>query len=298
MGSTPMDPISSLGEYTGYHNSTPEQALERVKDCNVLIVNKVRVDDKLMSCAPELKLICEAATGVNNIDLDAASRRGIIVRNVAGYSTDSVVQNTFTHLLTLCGNAQYFDKYVKSGQYSKSGIFTDPSHPSIELASKTMGIIGMGAIGSRVASVAQAFGMKVQYYSTSGTSHCKTYPSVSLEELLRSSDVVSIHAPLNAKTAGLIAAKELALMKRSAYLINAGRGGIVNEAALAAALDAGIIAGAGLDVYECEPLPFDSPLLNIEHKERLSLSPHSAWASKESLRRLVSMVADNILLGW
>lgn len=298
LGDTPMDEIKALGDFVPYATSTREESLERVGDCEVLMVNKVIVDDELMSRAPKLKLICESATGVNNIDLKAAERRGILVRNVAGYSTDAVVQATFTHLLSLIGHAEYFDRYVKDGSYSRCGMFTDVSHPFMELAGKTMGIIGMGAIGSKLASVASAFGMKVVYYSTSGTSHCKEYPSLSLDELLAVSDVVSIHAPLNEKTNGLLGESELSKMKPSAVLVNMGRGGIVEEAALAQAVDKGIIAGAALDVFVHEPLPSDHPFMLMEHKERMHLSPHSAWASRESLERLVSMVADNIRKGW
>lgn len=294
LGDTQMDEIRALGEYVSYPMCTREEALERVSDCEVLIVNKVRVDEELLAAAPKLKLICEAATGVNNIDLEAAARRGIPVRNVAGYSTESVVQSTFTHLLSLVGNAPYFDDYVKSGKYSACGIFTNVSHPFMELDGKTMGIIGMGTIGKRVAAVATAFGMKVVYYSTSGTSHCTDYPSLPLEELLAQSDAVSVHAPLNGRTKGLIGARELRMMKPTAVLLNLGRGGIVDEGALAEAVDEGVIAGAALDVYLEEPLPADSPLMHLRHPERFRFSPHTAWASAEALRRLASGVAANI----
>ena len=294
LGDTQMDEIRALGEYVSYPMCTREEALERVSDCEVLIVNKVRVDEELLAAAPKLKLICEAATGVNNIDLEAAARRGIPVRNVAGYSTESVVQSTFTHLLSLAGNAPYFDDYVKSGKYSASGIFTNVSHPFMELDGKTMGIIGMGTIGKRVAAVATAFGMKVVYYSTSGTSHCTDYPSLPLEELLAQSDAVSVHAPLNGRTKELIGARELRMMKPTAVLLNLGRGGIVDEGALAEAVDEGVIAGAALDVYLEEPLPADSPLMHLRHPERFRFSPHTAWASAEALRRLASGVAANI----
>ena len=291
LGTTPMDEISSLGEYVSYPVSSPEQARQRVTDCEVLIINKVKVDAALMDCAPKLRLICEAATGVNNIDLEAAQKRGIKVRNVAGYSTDAVVQASFTHLLSLLGSAAYFDRFVKDGSYSSCGIFTGPFP---ELAGKTMGIIGMGNIGTRVAKVAQAFGMNVVYYSTSGTSHCTEYPSLSLDELLSCSDVVSIHAPLNERTMNLIGEAELGKMKASAVLLNLGRGGIVDETALAKAVDEGTIAGACLDVYTVESLPENSPLMHLRHPERFSFSPHSAWASREALLRLVAGVAKNI----
>ena len=204
VGDTPLDEIAALGELTCYPTSTKDEALSRVGDCEVLIINKIIVDAELIAAAPKLKLICEAATGVNNIDLEAAAARGIPVKNVAGYSTDSVVQETFMHILSLAGNAPYFDASVKSGEYSRGPIFTDVSRPFFELTGKTMGIIGLGTIGTKVAKVAEAFGMNVIYYSTSGTSHNSDYPSVPLDELMWSSDVISVHAPYNSRTAGLV----------------------------------------------------------------------------------------------
>lgn len=298
MGDVSFAAIERFGELSLYPLSSPAEALERVADCDVLIINKVKVTRELIDAAPHLRLICEAATGVNNIDLAYAAEKGIPVRNVAGYSTDSVVQCTFMHILSLVGKARCFDSYVKDGRYSASGIFTDASVPYQELSGKTIGIIGMGNIGSRVARAAEAFGMKVCYFSTSGTSHCKDYPSLPLEELLRISDIVSIHAPYNGRTAGLIGAPELRLMKPSAILVNMGRGGIVDEQALAEAADAGTIAGAALDVFVTEPLPQDSPLLHVAHPERFSFSPHIAWASEEARQRLTDLIAENIAKGW
>ena len=294
LGAASLEPISALGELVCYPYSSPQEALERVKEAEVLIINKVKVTAELMDAAPNLRLICEAATGVNNIDLEAAAQRGIPVKNVAGYSTDSVVQLTFALILNLlCRTAEY-DAYVKSGEYSASPIFTEVSRPFMELAGKTMGIVGMGTIGQRVAKAAEAFGMKVIYFSTSGTSHCKDYPSVSIEELMTSSDIVSIHAPLNARTNGLIKARELSMMRPEAIVINIGRGGIVDEKALADAISEGRIAGAGLDVFTREPLPADNPLLHTAHPERLSFTPHIGWASREALDRLVQGIASNI----
>lgn len=298
VGDTSLAPIARLGELVCYDRSTPAEARERVGDCDVLIVNKVRVDSGLLDAAPALKLVCEAATGVNNIDVEACEKRGIPVRNVAGYSTDSVVQETFMHMLSLLGKAPYFDGAVKSGAYSRSGLFTDVSHPFIEITGKTLGIIGMGTIGQKVASVAAAFGMRVIYFSTSGTGHCKDYPCVDLDTLLTESDVVSIHAPLNARTLGLLKMAELRKMKPSAFLINMGRGGIVDEADLAAAVDEGVIAGAALDVFTVEPLPSDHPFLQVKHPERFRFTPHTAWASVEARERLVAIIADNIAKGW
>lgn len=298
MGDVSFAPIQQLGELVCYDRSTPEEALARVGDCEVLIINKVRVTPELIDAAPKLRLICEAATGVNNIDLAYAASKDIPVRNAVGYSTDSVVQATFMHILSLVGNAPYFDGVVKSGDYSRSGLFTDVSVNWSELAGKIIGIIGLGNIGSRVAKVAEAFGMRVCYYPTSGTSHCKDYPSLPLDELMATADVISIHAPLNERTDGLIGERELRLMKKSAFIVNMGRGGIVNEEALAKAIDGEIIAGAALDVFVTEPLPQDNPLLHTRHPERLRLAPHVAWASTQARERLVGMIADNIRKGF
>jgi glycerate dehydrogenase len=298
MGDVSFAPLERLGSLLCYDSSTPEEALERVSDCDVLIVNKVRVTPELIDAAHDLKLICETATGVNNIDIEYAARKGIPVRNVAGYSTPTVAQATFMHILSLVGSAPYFDDAVKSGRYSASGMFTDVSVNWWELAGKTIGIIGMGNIGRKVAQIAEAFGMKVCYFSTSGTSHCKDYPSLPLEQLLAQADIVSVHAPLNERTDALIGEKELAMMKSSAYIVNMGRGGIVVEEALVKAVDEGVIAGAALDVYSVEPLPEDSCYLKARHPERFRFAPHVAWASEEARARLLGMVAENIAKGW
>lgn len=298
MGTSSLGPIERVGELTAWPNSTTEEALDRVGDCEVLIINKIKVNDRLLDAAPKIRLVCEAGTGINNIDVDACSRRGVIVRNVAGYSTDSVVQETFMHILNLLGNGAYFDNVVKSGAYSRSGLFTDYSRPFIEMAGKTLGVIGLGAIGSKVAKTGEAFGMNVIYYSTSGTGHCKDYPSVSLERLMRESDVISVHAPYNERTAGLVGERELRMMKPNAIIVNMGRGGIVVEEALAKVIDEGVIGGAGLDVYSTEPIPADHPLLHTSHPNRLSLTPHIAWASIEARDRLIQSIADNIAKGF
>jgi glycerate dehydrogenase len=298
MGDVSFEPFESLGEFVRYESSTPEEARERVKDLDVLLINKVLVDKDLIDSAPNLKLICIAATGVNNIDVEYAASKGIPVRNAVGYSTDSVVQATFMHILSLVGGAPYFDASVKSGRYSSSGMFTDPDWNWWELSGKTIGIIGLGNIGSKVAAVAEAFGMKVCYFSTSGTGHCKEYPCLGLEELLKISDIVSIHAPLNDRTRNLIGKEQLALMKPTAYLINMGRGASVVEEDLAAAVDSGVIAGAGIDVFVVEPIPEDHPYLKMRHPERMRLTPHVAWASIEARQRLVDIMAENIRKGW
>lgn len=298
MGDTPMTEIAALGEFIPYPSSSPEEARERVRDAEVAIVNKVVVDKAFLDAAPKLRLVCEAGTGINNIDSGLCAERGIHVRNVAGYSTDSVAQIAWMHILNLSGLAFHYDALVKDGTYSTFRIHSDAAHPFMELAGKTLGIVGMGAIGQKVAAIGTAFGMKVIYYSTSGTSHCKEYPSVSLEKLLKESDVISIHAPYNDRTAGLIGYEQMKLMKPTAFLVNTGRGGIAVEADLAKALDEGIIAGAGLDVYVREPLPADNPLMHLKHPERIRFSPHVAWSSREARARLAHEMAENIRKGW
>ena len=298
MGDVSFEPFERLGEFVPYASSTPEEARERVADADVVMINKVLVNKELIDAASSLKLVCVAATGVNNIDVDYAASKGIPVRNVAGYSTDSVAQATFMHILSLAGGAPYFDASVKSGNYSRSGMFTDPNWNWTELAGKTIGIIGMGNIGRKVAKIAEVFGMNVCYYSTSGTGHCKDYPCLSLTELLKISDVVSVHAPLNERTLNLLGAREFAMMKPTAYVVNAGRGAIIVEKDLAEAVDNGVIAGAGIDVFVQEPIPEDHPYLKMKHPERMRLAPHVAWASVEARERLVSMMADNVRKGW
>ena len=298
MGSTPLTEIEKLGELETYYNSTPEEARLRVRDADVAIVNKVVVDEAFLDAAPKLKLVCEAGTGMNNIDADLCARRGVVVRNVAAYSTDAVAQHTWTLILALSGRISHYNEYVTSGAYYQSNLHTDAGHPFTGLTGKTIGVVGMGAIGHKVASIAEAFGMKVIYYSTSGTSHCTEYPSVPLETLLREADVISIHAPYNERTAGLIDYEGLCLMKPTAFLVNTGRGGIAVEKDLARAIDEERLAGVALDVFEKEPLPLDSPLLHTSHPERIILTPHVAWASEETRQRLADEMAGNIRKGW
>ena len=294
MGPVSLAPVAALGELILYPVSTHQEACERVADADVILTNKAPVDDAIMAAAPALRLICVSATGLNHIDLEAARRRGIAVRNVAGYSTESVVQITFMHILSLLCRPAFYDAEVKDFTYSRSGVPNDVREPFHELWGKTIGIIGMGNIGQRVAQVAAAFGMRPVYFSTSGTSHCKEWPSLPLDDLMKEADIVSIHCPLSERTRGLIGTRELALLKPSAILVNMGRGAVVDEAALAALIDSGRIAGAALDVFSTEPLPESHPLLHTSHPERLRFTPHIAWASYESLDRLVQRMVENI----
>ena len=294
MGSTPLTEIAALGELTCYPDSTPEQARERAAQADVAIVNKIIVDQAFLDAAPKLKLVCEAGTGINNINVPLCTERGVAVRNVAAYSTDSVAQLTWMHILNLTGRAFHYDNYVKSGVYAQGRIHVDAGHPFTELTGKTLGIVGMGAIGQKVAAIGKCFGMNVIYFSTSGTSHCKDYHSVSIDELLTKADVVSIHAPYNERTAGLIDYEGFKRMKPTAVLVNTGRGGIAVEEDLARALDDGLIAGAALDVYVKEPLPSSSPLMHLKDPSRIIFSPHTAWSSNEARARLASEMARNI----
>ncbi|MCF0178113.1 MAG: D-2-hydroxyacid dehydrogenase [Bacteroidales bacterium] len=290
-----LEPISRLGNLTCYDNTPSDKVVERIGDNEVVIVNKLQITKEVMDACPNIKLICEAATGTNNIDVAYANAKGIPVKNVAGYSTESVVQITFMHMLSLVGHASAFDNEVKSGAYTASGCFTDVTKPFYELDGKNLGIIGLGNIGGRVASVAKAFGMNVRYFSTSGTNHSSEYPAISLEELLSTSHIVSIHAPLNFRTENMIRYQQLCMMRPDAYLINMGRGGIVNEADLARALDEGKLAGAALDVFTTEPLPADHPFMTMKRKEAIQFTPHIGWASVEARERLVVGIAKNIL---
>jgi lactate dehydrogenase-like 2-hydroxyacid dehydrogenase len=286
--------FEQFGEVVYYQTTWPEQTMERMADADVVITNKVVLDKAAIESASRLKLICISATGTNNVDKAAALKRGIPVKNVSGYSSASVAQGTFALLLHLLNNIPYFDGYVKNGSYSQSDIFTHLEKSFWELNGKRFGIIGLGSIGRKVAKIAEAFGAEVVYFSASGQNYQQPYQRMRLEDLLRTSDIVSIHAPLNEYTANLITYDRLTLMKQSAILINAGRGGIVDEIDLARALDEAVIAGAGIDVFEREPISKHNPLLHIRHKERLAMTPHSIWASIESRTALIEKVAQNI----
>ncbi len=289
-----LNKLQLLGDVDMYPVTTPDQTADRIKDAEIIITNKVVINRELMQQTPSLKLICIAATGMNNVDLEAALEMGIEVKNVSGYASDSVAQATFAMIFHLEQNLQFYDHFVKSGQYSESGIFTNHDKPFRQLKEKRMGIIGLGNIGRTVAGIAEAFGMDVIYYSTSGENKNQKYQRVSLDELLNLSDIVSIHSPLNENTRGLIGWKELNLMKESALLINTGRGGIIIEEDLARAIEQKIISGAALDVFQNEPIEADNPLLKLKDKSRLVMVPHIAWASIEARTQLLDGVIRNI----
>ena len=282
--------FEALGEFVCYPSSTPEEAAKRCADADVILVNKVPVNAQTIGEAGKLRFVCETATGTNNLDLAYLEERGIAWCNAAGYSTEAVAQHTFALLFYLLEHLPYYDKYVKSGAYTASGCFTDVSRPYFEIAGKTWGIIGLGTIGRRVAQIAECFGARVIYASASGRAAQKGYEQVSMEELYRQSDIISVHAPLNEHTRHLIDADAFDMMKESAIFLNLGRGPIIVEKDLRQALDEGKIAGAGLDVLDVEPMSEDNPLRGFDDSDRLIITPHIAWASKEARIRLMDMI--------
>lgn len=285
--------ISSQGDYIAYDNSRREEVVERLKGANIAITNKVVIDGDAMRQLPELKLICIAATGMNNVDLNTAAELGIEVRNAVGYSTSSVAETTLASALALARNIVYFDEYFHDGRYAAADRAFCYDRLTFEIRGKRWGIVGMGNIGREVARLASAFGCEVAYHSTSGVKREEAYPAMELDELLQWCDFLSVHSPLNERTRGLIGSRELALMKPSALVINVARGGIIDEAALAEALNDGKVAAAALDVFSVEPLR-ESPLYDVKDKYRLLASPHNAWSAAEAIDRLIDCVAANI----
>ncbi|MBE5908163.1 MAG: D-2-hydroxyacid dehydrogenase [Lachnospiraceae bacterium] len=289
-----LERFEDFGSVTMYDFSTVEEARERVKDADIIITNKVPMNENSLKDADHLKLICVTATGINNLDLDYLDAHNIAWRNVAGYSTETVAQHTFALMFYLLEHLHYYDAYVKEERYVNDKIFTHFDLPFHELSGKTWGIIGLGAIGKRVADLASAFGAKVVYYSTSGKNHDLDYVEVDLDTLLATSDIVSVHAPLTENTTNLMDAAAFRKMKKSALFINVGRGAIVNEADLADALEQEEIAGAGLDVLCEEPMVEANPLRRIKDSNRLIITPHIAWASIEARTRLMDIIYHQV----
>lgn len=286
--------FSKLGEVVIYQVDTPAENAGRIQDADVVIMNKIAMNEALLKDAKNLKLICVTATGTDCIDVEYCASRGIAVSNVVGYSTESVVQHTFALLFYLWEKCRFYDEYVKGGEYENAvgfGCYPEKFH---ELAGKTWGIIGLGNIGRRVAKIAEVFGCQVLYYSTSGRNSNSDFCRAELEELLEKSDIVSIHAPLNDDTRGLINRESLARMKKTAVLLNLGRGGIVVDEDLTQALEQGQIAAAGLDVLNQEPISRENPLNRIKDSRKLYITPHIAWAAVESRQRCVMEVYRNI----
>lgn len=286
--------LHSYGEVMVYDHAEDEEAGLLISDADVVITNQNRLGAQNLQNAGRLKLICAAATGYDNIDVDYCKEHHIAVANVPGYAAKSVAQHTFSMLFYLISHSGHYDHFVKSGSYSKAEAVLHTGKEFFELEDKIWGIIGLGEIGKQVAAHAECFGCKVVYYSASGENRDGKYRSVNLDVLLRESDIISIHAPLNVRTKNLITIEQISQMKKTAYLLNLGRGGIINESDLAAALADSLIAGAGLDVFETEPLPKDSPLLRLENKENLFMTPHIGYGSAEARKRLMDTVCHNI----
>jgi len=294
LGNTSFKPLEEIGTLRIFKNTSFQERIQNIGNSPIVITNKVNIDKEVMDGCPNLRLICITATGINNIDTIYAMQKGIQVKNVAGYSTYSVAQATFAMLFKLIHQLDFYDNHVKSLEYSRSPFFTNLEKGFFELKDKIHGIIGMGEIGRQVAKIAEAFGANVIYYSTSGKNLKQDYPRVGLDELLSKSDIVSIHAPLNEQTYNLVPMDKLKLMKQSAILVNVGRGGIVNEADLATAIDGGMIGGACIDVFENEPIEEENPLMQLSCKDKVVYTPHNAWGSAEARKSLIQKTANNI----
>ena len=286
--------FENLGELTVYGTTEYEQVKERIGDAEVLVINKIPMNEATLAEAEHVRLICVTATGTDNVDMEYCAGRGIVVKNVRSYSTESVVQHTFAMLFYLYEKLRFYDDYVKDGEYMKCPRFTYFGETFHELFGKTWGIVGLGEIGARVADIAKAFGCKVIYYSTSGKNSNANYERVDFDTLLAESDIISIHAPLNEQTKHLFTYDVFAKMKESAYLLNLGRGPIVKEDDLYRALTENLIAGAGLDVLEKEPMSPDNPLFKLKDSRKILITPHIAWATTEARSRLMENVYRNI----
>ena len=289
-----LSAYDALGEVVKYGFSTLEEIPELVKDADVLIVNKIAINEQTIGTAKNLKLVCVTATGTNNLDKEYLKKRGIAWRNVAGYSTESVTQHTFALLFYLLEKIRYYDDYVKDEKYINDTVFTHFAEHFNEVNGKTWGIIGLGTIGRRVADIAKAFGARVIYYSASGSPAQEGYEQVDFETLLATSDIVSVHAPLNEYTKDLMDREAFAKMKKTAIFLNLGRGPIVVEQDLYEALETGEIAAAGLDVLCEEPMSEINPLAKIKDSKKLIITPHIAWASVEARNRLMQIIAGQI----
>lgn len=290
-----VDGFKKFGELFTYPNSsTYEEIKERVKDADIIIANKAAMNEETLKDAPNVKFIGEFATGYDNVDLAYCKSRGIKVANIVNYSTDAVAQHTFALMFYVLEKLRHYDDYVKGGEYASQTRFSNFDKPFIELAGKTWGIIGMGNIGQKVASIAKAFGCNVIFYSVTGKSKVTEYEQVSFDELLKRSDFLSIHCPLSDLTRGLINYDALSKMKKTAILINVARGPVVVDADLAKALNEGTIMAAGLDVTGTEPMKDENPLSKIKDSDKLLITPHLAWASTEARNRCVEENIKNI----
>lgn len=286
--------LEKLGTVTIYGETERNQASERVRDADIILCNKTKMTEETLADALHVKLICVTATGTNNVDFEYTRKRNIVVTNVRGYSSESVAQHTLAMLFYLLEKLRYYDDYVKSGNYAYSPMFTHLDERFFEIKGKTWGIVGLGDIGRRVAGIAKAFGCNVIYYSTSGANNNQDYERVEFNRLLKDSDIISVHAPLNDKTNQLFRYNTFCQMKQTSIFMNLGRGPIVEEDGLARALEEDRIAAAGLDVLCKEPIKSDNPLMKIQDSRKLLITPHIAWASVEARNALVKELYLNI----
>lgn len=293
-GDLTLGPLErALADWTFHAESNPAQVAARIQGYEVVVSNKVVLDAATIARAEALRFICVAATGTNNIDLEAARQRGVTVSNVRGYATPAVVQHVFGLLLALSTRLLDYDRWVHEGNWQRSTQFCSLDFPIRELDGKVMGIVGYGELGRAVGRVAEAFGMRVRVAQRPG-GNAPASDRLPLETLLAQADVLTLHCPLTPQTRNLIGARQLALMKSDAVLINTARGGLVDEAALADALRTGRLGGAGIDVLTREPPRDGNPLLADEPIPNLIVTPHTAWASRESRQRMIEEVAHNV----
>ena len=284
--------FDSLGEIVSYDMTLESETIKRIKDADIVITNKVVIGKEEMDNS-SLKFIAISATGMNNVDLEYAKQKNIEVKNVAGYSSSSVSQVAFSMIFHFVSKLDYYKKYVDEGNWQKSDFFTHIDAPFFELDGKRVGVIGLGDIGKNFAKKASAFDCEVVYYSTSGKNSNSEYKRVELDELLKTSDIISIHCPLNNDTKDLLNYENMKTIKDGAILLNLGRGGIINEADLAKIIDEKEIY-CGIDVVSVEPILESNPLLKVKNKDQLLLTPHIGWASIEARTKLISLVASNI----
>lgn len=282
-----------FGELEIYGNLPQEKVKETIQDADIIVSNKLLINESVLA-GSKVKMIAEAATGYNNIDIAYCKENGIRVANVAGYSTNSVAQHTIALLLSVYEKLSYYNDFVKSGKYSQTSSFCHLENYFHEIAGKTWGIVGLGAIGRATAKLAEAFGAKVIYYSASGNTYDVEYEAVDFDTLLTASDIITIHCPLTDKTNGLFDEEAFRKMKNTAVLVNVARGPIVSAKALVDALNKNEIMAAGLDVFEVEPMAVDNPLQTFKDDSRLILTPHNGWGTVESRSRLIKEVELNI----
>ena len=291
-GDLSWEDMSKLGELTIYERTAPQQVVERCVGAEAVITNKVMITDEVMAALPQLKYVGILATGYNVVDIDAAHRRGITVTNIPAYSTDSVAQMTFAHILNITNRVEHYAMEVREGKWSAHPDFCYWNTPLPELAGKTLGIVGLGNTGMRVACIAHAFGMDVFAMTSKNAADLpEGIQKTTLQGLLATSDILSLHCPLNDETFHLINAQTIAMMNRGAILINTGRGPLVDEEAVAKALDEGQLMAYGADVMAQEPPQKNHPLFSHPHA---FLTPHIAWATREARERLMVIAANNL----